>query len=134
MTAGRAPQLDRPSTLARGLDVRNDPPAHATTVADHTRTRCGGGLCPTCRFCADRGITPHLCITRGDQPDERTLFGLMSVGADSDCLVADLAAHPAQPMPPVRPMRWVLRPVHGSWCSCQCSPNPATAPAGGARS
>lgn len=111
----------------------------ATLVDDDTRTRCGGGLCPTCRFCADHGVTPHLCITRGDTVDGTCLLWIIGGGypaADVGRLATELRAHPAQPMlmAATGAGLGMLRAVHGSWCACQCSPDPATAPPGGARS
>jgi hypothetical protein len=111
----------------------------AILVGDHTRTRSGGGLCPTCRYSTDRGITPHLCITRGDQPDGTCLLWITTHQPLQDVvqLITELEVHPAQPMfmaATTRAGLETLRAVHGSWCSCQCSPNPATVAAGGARS
>jgi hypothetical protein len=79
-------------------------------------------ICPTCRFCADRGL-PHVCITRGELPGELTLNGLRLAYRDEwPALQQQLAEHPAAPL------AWsaadltapTLRPVHRSWCACGC--------------
>lgn len=86
-----------------------------------TRTAGTGGICPGCRFCADRKI-PHLCITRGDD-DTQQLAALSAryPSATTAPLRAQLLVHPARPLLEVGEGELiVLRAVDRSWCQCGC--------------
>lgn len=88
-----------------------------------TRTAGTGGICPTCRFCADQKI-PHLCIARGD--DDAQQLAALSARFPSAVIAplrAELLVHPARPMPEVGENEVVvLRAVGRTWCNCGCRP------------
>lgn len=94
-------------------------------------------ICPVCKFCAGLGTHPHLCIVTGDstKPGGRTLTSLLDqFWADADRLLAELAAHPAQPLLWTDALVPTLRPVDRSWCFCAHSTITPVAGPGGARS
>jgi hypothetical protein len=95
-------------------------------------TASGGGICPLCRWAQDHGH-PHPCITNPNVAAIAKALPLFT-GWSSLCsdLFKALTDHPARPL--TASLGGKLRPVDRTWCTCQCSPTPSTAPPGAARS
>lgn len=103
-------------------------------IADAPRTVTGLSICPACKFCADHGIHPHLCITTGDTPQIHLQW--LAHPAAFPQLLLDLATHPAQPLVWAGDHNEIptLRQVDRSWCACAHAATSPVAGAGGARS
>lgn len=99
-------------------------------LPDTTRTTSGLSICPACKFSAHHGITPHLCITAGDQRGQTLAQITSRYGSTfTKPLMDQLAAHPAQPLATVAEGELLrLRAVDHTWCVCAHS---ATTPAAG---
>jgi hypothetical protein len=87
-------------------------------------------VCPACQFCADHGF-PHVCITRGDQPDGLLNLAALEIASrpdqdaavDFDATLELLELHPAEPLGwhPEDPDVPILHQVDQHWCGCGCT-------------